>query len=179
MVTISGLDFNTPDTFIMEYLGKFGTVVTTSVIYNRYKEGPFKGKYNGDRKYQVDFTKSSVSMGTFHIIDGSRFRVFYPGNKKTCGRCHMSADLCKGEAVAKNCEETGSSRVELMVHMRNLWTQIDFQPRDFQLDTGDDTNITNDITVVSLFSCSVHFEMESCVLVYHTSSIWPTFSYIL
>ena len=81
MVTISGLDFNTPDTFIMEYLSKFGTVVTTSVIYHRYKEGPFKRKYNGDRKYQVDFTKSSVSMGTFHIIDGSRFRVFYPGNK--------------------------------------------------------------------------------------------------
>ena len=34
-VTISGLDFNTPDTFIMSYLAKFGTVATTNVIYDR------------------------------------------------------------------------------------------------------------------------------------------------
>ena len=147
MVTLSGLEFNTPDTFVMEYLGKFGTVVTSSVIYDKYKEGPFKGKYNGERKYQVDFTKSKISMGTFHIIDGSRVRVFYPGNKKTCGRCHNQANLCKGEAVAKTCEENGGSRVDLVDHMRILWAQVDFQPHDFHLETGDDNNITNDATI--------------------------------
>ena len=139
-VTVTGLDFNTPDTFVMSYLGKFGSVVTTSVIYERYKEGPFRGKYNGERKYQVDFTKSSGVMGTFHVIDGSRVRIYYPGNKKTCGRCHQTADNCKGEAVAKNCEENGGTRVDLLDHMKNLWKNVGFQPKDFHLNTEDDTN---------------------------------------
>ena len=132
-VTISGLDFNTPDTFVMEYLSKFGKVITTSVIYGKYNEGIFAGKYNGDRKYQVDFTKSNNSMGTFHIIDGSRVRVWYPGNKKTCGRCHMTAENCKGDAVAKSCEENDGVKIDLKAHMKNLWESIGFQPNDFQL----------------------------------------------
>ena len=37
-MTVCGLDFNTPDTFVMSYLSKFGTVVNQKVIYDRYKE---------------------------------------------------------------------------------------------------------------------------------------------
>ena len=147
-VTVTGLEFNTPDTFVMEYLAKFGTVITSSVIYDRYKEGPFHGKYNGDRKYQVDFTKSSVSMGTFHIIDGSRVRIHYPGNKKTCGRCHQTSETCKGSAVAKDCESNGGVRMELVNHMRNLWSLVGFQPQNFQLNlVNDKTELTNDATI--------------------------------
>ena len=139
-VTISGLDFNTPDTFVMGYLAKFGTVVTTAVLYDKYKDGPFRGKYNGERKYQVDFTSSKTAMGTFHIIDGSRVRVYYPGNKKTCGRCHKTVENCVGDAVAKDCEENDGPRVPLVDHMKNLWLAIGFQPKDFNLDTEDETN---------------------------------------
>ena len=46
-VTVTGLDFNTPDTLVLEYLGKFGKVKSSSVIYCEYSEGPFKGKKNG------------------------------------------------------------------------------------------------------------------------------------
>ena len=147
-VTVTGLDFNTPDTFVMEYLGKFGNVINRSVIYDRYKEGAFRGKYNGDRKYQVDFTKSKISMGTFHIIDGSRIRVYYPGNKKTCGRCHMTAENCKGDAVAKSCEENLGVRVDLHDHMRKLWKSIGFQPTNFHLDLGEDNpDSANDVKI--------------------------------
>ena len=41
-VTIIGLDFNTPDSFVFEYLGKFGTIVSNTVVYNRFDIGPFK-----------------------------------------------------------------------------------------------------------------------------------------
>ena len=147
-VTVSSLEFNTPDTFVMEYLSKFGTVITTNVIYDRYKEGPFHGKYNGDRKYQVDFTKSKVSMGTFHIIDGSRVRIHFLGNKKTCGRCHQTAEHCKGNAVAKDCEGNGGVRRDLVDHMRDLWNLVDFQPQNFQLDIGtNDTEPIHDATM--------------------------------
>ena len=144
-VTVSGLDFNTPDKFVMEYLGKFGSVVNNRVIYEKYKEGIFQGKCNGDRKYQVDFTKSSISMGTYHIIDGSRVRVHYPGNKKTCGRCHKIAEQCKGDAVAKSCEENQGVRIELQEHMRSLWEKVGFIPQNFQLSLEDDE--INDVVI--------------------------------
>ena len=138
-VTVSGLDFNTPDTFVMAYLDKFGNLANNRVIYDRYKEGPFAGKYNGDRKYQVDFTGGKIAMGTFHIIDGNRVKVFYPGNRKTCGRCHQTSDICKGEAIARECEKNGGIRVELTSHMRLLWRKVDFQPSEFNLETENST----------------------------------------
>ena len=103
-VTISGLDFNTPDTFVFEYLSKFGRIVKNEVIYCKFTDGPLKGKYNGDRKFQVDFSKSGLTMGTYHIIDSSKVRIFYRGNKKTCARCHEFADKCPGVGIAKGCE---------------------------------------------------------------------------
>ena len=41
VVTIHGLDFNTPDTFVFQYLSKFGRVVSQNVIYSKYTDGPF------------------------------------------------------------------------------------------------------------------------------------------
>ena len=86
-VTISGLDFNTPDTFVFNYLSMFGKMMNQHVIYSKFIENPFKDKYNGERKYNVDFSDSTQQMGTFHLIDGAKVRVFYRGNKKTCGWC--------------------------------------------------------------------------------------------
>ena len=84
-VTVSfiGLDFNTPDTLIQDYITKFGDkLLSTSVIYGRHGDGPFKGKINGERKYQVDFSSSTLSMGTYHFIDGERIQVYCMGNYK-------------------------------------------------------------------------------------------------
>ena len=76
-VTVIGLDFNTPDTFVIEYLNKFGVVVNKAVIYSKFESGPFKGKFNGERKYQVDFSDSTQQMGTCNLVDGCKVRVFY------------------------------------------------------------------------------------------------------
>ena len=103
-VTIIGLDFNTPDGFVFEYLKKFGDIANNAVIYCKFEEGEFKGKFNGVRKYQIDFSKAAKTMGTYHLIDGCRTRVFYRGNHKTCGRCHKTAKDCPGEGLAKDCE---------------------------------------------------------------------------
>ena len=83
-VTVLGLDFNTPDTLVQEYIIKFGgTMVSTNVIYARHGEGPFKGKVNGDRKFQVDMTATSSTMGTYHYLDGEQVRMYYRGNTKS------------------------------------------------------------------------------------------------
>ena len=148
-VKVCGLDFNTPDSYVIEYLSKFGKVVSDSVIYDKYKEGPFVGKFNGDRKYVADFTSSSVNMGTFHIIDGARVKIFFNGNRKTCARCHLTSDQCKGEAQASNCEELGGIRLSLLEHMKRLWETVNFQPIQFKFDVDDEmvNNLGGDVQI--------------------------------
>ena len=156
-VKVSGLDFNTPDSYVLEYLQKFGKVVSDSVIYDKYKEGPFSGKFNGDRKYSIDFTSSNINMGTFHIIDGARVKIFYIGNKKTCARCHLTADQCPGEAQAAQCEDVGGARISLLDHMKRLWELVDFRPVDFELDADEselETNFGGDVQICNKTSFS-------------------------
>ena len=84
-VSITGLNFNTPDSLVQNYIEKFGgKLVTDRVIYGKFKEGPFTGKFNGERRYQVDFSDSHTNMGSYHILDGHRVRVNFKGNITTC-----------------------------------------------------------------------------------------------
>ena len=98
-VTVTGLDFNTPDSLVQEYITKFGgKLITKDVIYGKYGEGLFKGKLTGVRKYQVDFSEAKLQMGTFHILDGQKVKVFYRGKGSTCGWCHADSIKCLGGA---------------------------------------------------------------------------------
>ena len=78
-------------------------------------------------------------MGTYHLIDGCKVRVFYRGNAKTCGRCHKTARECPGEAVARNCAVGEGARVFLSDHMKKLWEEIGFVPTTFELDDEEKT----------------------------------------
>ena len=88
-LTIRGLNLNTPDSFVIDYINKHGSVVNDKVIYEIEKDGPLRGLKNGNRRYLVDFT-GGRNMGTYHLLDGAKITVMYPGQKKTCGRCQMN-----------------------------------------------------------------------------------------
>ena len=133
-VTVVGLDFNTPDTFVLEYLKNFGRIVNNSVIYGKFSDGPFKNKFNGERKYQIDFSEKRMPMGTYHIIDGERVKIFYRGNRKTCARCHEFAEVCPGGGSAKDCEDASGPKVALITHMKNLWSKLNFIPANFEVE---------------------------------------------
>ena len=158
-VTFQGVDFNTPDTLIQDYISKFGgKLVSDSVIYGRHGGGPFKGKVNGERRYQVDFSSSSHKMGTYHWLDGERIRVFYRGNTRTCGRCHKPSGNCPGGGIAKECQERGGARVDLIEHMKELWQSINFSPTSFTLPTeeeevnGDNKKLVGDKNILEIGS---------------------------
>ena len=76
-------------------------------------------------------------MGTFHFIDGSKVKVFYRGNIKTCARCHKSAANCPGGAIARECLAQGGVKVDLAHHMKTVWELIGFTPTTFVLPTED------------------------------------------
>ena len=82
-------------------------MVSQTVTYGRYKQGPFIGKVNNERKYQVDFSDSKMKMGTYHFLDGAKVRVFYRGNEQTCGLCHQGQASCPGGGISKECENAG------------------------------------------------------------------------
>ena len=133
-VTVTGLGFNTPDSLVQEYISKFGgKMVTNDVIYGKFGTGPFQGKLNGVRKYQVDFTDITTPMGTFHLLNGSKVKVFFRGNRSTCGWCHADITECPGGAKAKACKEKNTEQVHLGDHMRTLWDKINFDPQTFEV----------------------------------------------
>ena len=146
-VTVSGLNWNTPDSLVMEYIRKFGgELVTEEVIYSKHGgEGPLAGMKNGDRKYQAIF--NGTKMGTFHFIDGERVKIYYRGNTKTCGYCQSTADTCAGAGLAKECKNKGGKKVDLADHMRTVWKKIGFSPTSFTLPEALDTETEYDVTV--------------------------------
>ena len=69
IVNLKGIHPNTRDDTVMDYLGKFGKLVSGKVVYGVFGEGPLKGLRNGDRAYKVEI-KPSVNIGTYHVLDG-------------------------------------------------------------------------------------------------------------
>ena len=131
-VLIKGLNLNTPDTLVLDYLAKHGKVANDKVIYVTEKEGPMKGIKNGDRKYLIDFS-GGRNLGSYHIIDGVKVMISYSGQIKTCGRCHKTSRDCIGGGYAKQCELKNGPRVNLGDHMAEHWKNINFSPSNFKL----------------------------------------------
>ena len=52
--------------------------------------------------------------------------IFYPGIKKTCGRCHEIGTVCVGGGIAKVCNEKGGAKVKLEDKMLAHWKDIGF-----------------------------------------------------
>ena len=143
-VTISGLNINTPDSFIFSYVAFFGKLHSFKVIYDREREGPLAGIKNGDRRVMVDFT-GARGMGTYHLMDGEAVTINYSGQRRTCGRCHKDSRSCPGGGWARRCEEMATPRVDLKDHMRQLWAEVGFKADTFELAEGSGEVMEEDI----------------------------------
>ena len=127
VVTVKGLHPNTRDQGVIDYLNKFGRVVTTKVVYAMYGEGPLKGLRNGDRAFKVEL-KPDSNIGSYHILDGNKVTLRYPGQKQTCARCHEVSTYCPGGGIARKCEAAGGIKVELGHYIVELWKKIGYSP---------------------------------------------------
>ena len=131
-VKIFGLHPNTTDAAVIGYLTAHGTVSKEDPpVRHVYKNtnSILDGKENGTRGYFVELKRP---MGSYHIIDGEKVTVRYPGQEFTCGRCQRFKRDCPGKAVARDCEEVeGPDRVErvyLSDHMIKYWEEIGYKP---------------------------------------------------
>ena len=132
VVTIKGLHPNTRDDGVLAYLNKFAKSITNKVIHGVYVDGPLKGLKNGDRSYKLEI-KPNDNIGTYHVIDGQKVTLRYPGQQQTCARCHETARTCKGGGMARRCEAAGGVKVELSDYIIQLWNKIGYVPGDVGL----------------------------------------------
>ena len=123
---------NTMDEGVVNYLNKFGKVLTNKVLYGVFKEGPLRGIRNGDRSYKMEINPN-VNIGTYHVLDGQKVTVRYPGQLQTCARCHNTATTCVGKGMARRCEELGGEKVDLSDYISKLWTEIGYSPEKAEL----------------------------------------------
>ena len=143
VVIVKGLHLNTKDQWVMDYLGKFGKLVTSKVIYHTFGDGPLHGLKNGDRSYKVEL-KPNVNIGTYHVLDGNKVTLRYPGQQQTCARCHETPQNCRGGGMARRCEAAGGLRVEFSEYIMGLWNKIGYVPGELEVaavfdDHGEDT----------------------------------------
>ena len=89
------------------------------------REGPWRGQLNGERIYQAEVHALQCPMGSYHILDGARVKVIYPGNTRTCVRCHSAPSQCPGGGIARECEAKGTGRVPLTTHLKQLWSRLE------------------------------------------------------
>ena len=142
VVSLKGIHPNTMDNVVIDYLSKFGRVVTTKVIHGVYLDGPLKGIKNGDRSYKME-VRPGENIGSYHVLEGQKVSLRYAGQQQTCGRCHETPLKCRGKGIAKKCEAEGGIRVEFTDYIINLWKRIGFTPAsgDVARDLNDDLGV--------------------------------------
>ena len=142
VISVKNIHPNTKDEVVFDYLNRFGKVVTNKVVYGVYAEGPLKGFRNGNRSYKVEL-KPAVNLGTYHVIDGHKITVRYPGQLQTCGRCHKTSESCPGRGVARKCEAENGVKVNFGDYILALWNEIGYTPPS-NFDFEDDEETAND-----------------------------------
>ena len=127
VVTLRGLHPNTSNDRVIKYLRLFGDITSTKVIYGTFSDGPLKGMRNGDRSLKVEI-KPTACPGSYHVIDGHKITMKYPGMQQTCGRCLNIASSCKGRGVAKKCQAEGGVKADFVSYILDLWHRIGYTP---------------------------------------------------
>ena len=127
VVSLRNIHPNTKDEYVINYLNRFGKVVSNKVVYGVYTEGPLKGFRNGDRSYKVEL-KPQINLGTYHVLDGQKVIVKHEGQLQTCARCLESARTCKGRGTARRCEEQGGVKADFTKYIKDLWKDIGYCP---------------------------------------------------
>ena len=159
VVSVKGLHPNTRDTTVTNYLKHFCEVVSNKVIHGVYSDGPLKGMHNGDRSYKVEI-KSSISLGSYHVLDGHKISIKYPGQLQTCARCLQSSQLCKGKGLARKCEIEGGLKADFLSYILELWTKIGYTPESStELEDAEDFDVQEGghFTPVKVPSCPEKF----------------------
>ena len=129
VVTLKGIHPNTRDSMVLDYLSKFGKIVSTKAVHGIFSSGPLRGMKNGDRSYKVE-VRPGENIGSYHVIESQKVSLRYPGQQQTCGRYHQTPQRCPGRGIARRCQAEGGEKVEFTEYILNLWKKIGYSPKN-------------------------------------------------
>ena len=101
----------------------YGGLVNKAPEMGVIQDGPWKGKWNGDHKYQVDMSEQLIPMGSNHIIGDVKVKVVHQDTIAAWGQCHQPASDCPGRGLAKQCYQNGGAWVSLIGHLRGRYSK--------------------------------------------------------
>ena len=101
--------------------------MTNKVVHGVFSDGPLKGFKNGYRSFKME-VKPGTNIGSYHVLDGQRVTMRYPGQQQTCARCLQTSQNCRGKGLAKNCEAEGGIKLDFRVYIANLLRKIGYSP---------------------------------------------------
>ena len=113
---------------IDEVMAIFGEVVrkTENVIF-RAKEGDCKWEKMMDGVITPErnlLLKIHHNIPSFIIVKGTKLRVYYPGQPKTCGRCHRYWNTCPGGGKVDKCKKAKGEEKPLKTAFKQLVARI-------------------------------------------------------
>ena len=148
VVTLKGIHPNTRDSSVLDYLSRFGKIVSTKAVHGTFPSGPLRGIKNGDRSYKVE-VKPGENIGSYHVIECQKVSLRYPGQQQTCGRCHQTPQKCPGRGIARKCQAEGGEKVEFTDYILDLWKRIGYSPKN--------VDFVNDATIEQSEEVAVTF----------------------
>ena len=121
---VLGLPLNVKDLVVNGYVAQFGGKILSPSELIINKSGLWNLKKSGDRRYKADFTNQFLPMGTYHLVAGKKVRFVYPGNHRTCARCHRAAEKCPGKGFANACRDNNGPMILISAHINEMMTKI-------------------------------------------------------
>ena len=130
LVTISWMDLETPDDLLIHILNHFGHV-KSNVRWMKIKEEEGETELekllnnisNGIRQVWMEISKP---LPSYAMIDRRKVKIYHPGQRRTCARCHKVADLCRGNSNAKLCEDNGGEKINVAEAWRNTLETVNY-----------------------------------------------------
>ena len=136
VINMRGIHPNTSDNVVVDYMKNFGKLVSNKVVYGVYTDGPLRGMKNGDRSLKMELLPN-INLGSYHVLDGCKVSLKYPGQLQTCARCLKISRECKGNGVARKCEAEGGLKRNFMEYITTLWNEIGYSPHSENSDLED------------------------------------------
>ena len=74
-----------------------------------------------DRKCRM---KIKTNLPSIIMVRGIKLRVDYPGQPKTCSRCHKYWSVCPGGGKVDKCRDEGGEERDIKTVFKNLFTRV-------------------------------------------------------
>ena len=109
LITIAGLEYDTKDTVVLDYVKKIAKTEHQTIYRSKYRNGDLKGLFKGKRTTYINEFIQPEKIGSYHFIDGQQVRIFYAGMIQSCGWCYCPRVMCKNEAEFTECKKPGGT----------------------------------------------------------------------